>query len=246
MEDLYLHHRDIYDRIMRKRIADLPLDFGSIVGLVLAGLHPNKELLNFNQYFTDYFPAVEGGLSRIYQTLHFQPLHSVWDSRYLILLTQFLTDPGRAGEHALDGPKCALVAKFLLDCFIPPSSEHNFVRYLTIYGRAELLSVAGTFLSKASHSDELVTRINQADINCEFSTFTWIPVESEDYVEKRLRTLIKGIGDYLRRVVGSVPIDLKITLQVYGEGKSAYCPGTFGPLYYEGQGQAMSEFEEEE
>ena len=123
---------------MRKRIADFSVDFGSIVGLALAGLHLNISKL-LNKPFTDYFPAVEGGLLRIYQTLHFQrlahirdsfpfePLAGIQDSCYLVLLTEFLTDPGRAGEHALDGPKCALVAKFLLDCFVPPCSERNFL-----------------------------------------------------------------------------------------------------------------------
>jgi len=64
-------------------------------------------------------------------------------------------------------------------------------------------------------------------------------------VEKRLRTFIEGIGDYLTRVVGSVPIDLKTTLRVYDKTTSAYYPSpvTFGPMYYEGQ--AMSESEEE-
>ena len=112
---------------MRKRIADLPLDFGSIVGLALAGLHLDIGPISFNKSFTHCFPAVEGGLSRIYQTLYFRPYNS-WPPDHAILLTEFLTDPGRAGEHALDGPKCALVAKFLLDCFIPPCSERNFVR----------------------------------------------------------------------------------------------------------------------
>ena len=129
-EDLYLHHRNIYDRIMRKRIAYVSLDpLGSIVGLALAGLHPNIEPSDFNRYFTHRFPAIEGGLLGIYQSLYFHP----WgyrpgsESRSWMMLTEFLTDPGRAGEHALDGPKCALVIRFLLDCFISPCSERNFV-----------------------------------------------------------------------------------------------------------------------
>ena len=104
-------------------------------------------------------------------------------------------------------------------------------------------------MSKASHSDELVTRINHADINCEFFASTWvnkhwISLEFENYVENRLRTLIKGIGDYLTRVAGSVPIDLKITLRVYSKLMTSEYPSprvTFGPLYYEGQGEALSE-----
>ena len=128
-EDLYLHHRNIYDRIMRKRIADFSLDFGSIVGLAFIGLLPDIPI--YNEYFTDYFPAVKGGLLPIYHTLYFRQgcrRDLFADSRYQMLLTEFLTDPGRAGEHALDGPKCSLVAIFMLDCFIPPCSARNFFR----------------------------------------------------------------------------------------------------------------------
>ena len=125
-EDLYLRHRNIYDRIMRQRIADLPLDFGSIVGLFLVGWN-FRSLLDFDGSFTDRFPAVEGGLLRICQTLYFKRLAPISDLRYQLLLTEFLTDPGRAGEHALDCPKCALVTKFMLDCFIPPCSERNLL-----------------------------------------------------------------------------------------------------------------------
>ena len=133
-EDLYLHHRNIYDRIMRKRIADVSLDLGSIVGLALAGLRSksNIRLLKFNKSFTAFFPAVEGGLMRIHQKLYFHTLdfdEPIGQYPYSqMLLIKFLTNPGRAGEHALDGPKCALVTGFLLDCFILPCSERNFVR----------------------------------------------------------------------------------------------------------------------
>ena len=96
--------------------------------------------------------------------------------------------------------------------------------------------MTGTLLSTASHSDELVTRINHADIDCEM--FTKCISEYEVYqLAECLRTLITAIGDYLTRVVGSVPIDLKITLRVYDRSNSEYrTPKTLGPFYYEGQG----------
>ena len=126
-EDLYLHHRNIYDSIMCQRIADVSLNLGSFVGLAIGGLRPDIQLSKFNKSFTAHFPAVEGGLSYIYQKLYFHWL-DYQPYPYSLMLTEFLTDPGRAGEHALDGTKCALVTKFLLDCFISPCSERNFVR----------------------------------------------------------------------------------------------------------------------
>ena len=113
---------------MRKRIADVSLDLGSIVGLAIGGLRPNIQLLKFNKIFMAHFPAVEGGLLRIYQTLYFRTLDDRRYSYSQMLLTEFLTDAGRAGEHALDGPKCALIARFLLDFFIRPCTEHNILR----------------------------------------------------------------------------------------------------------------------
>ena len=90
----------------------------------------------------------------------------------------------------------------------------------------------------ASHSDELVTRINHADINCElFTPITRMTLFDVARSEECLCTLIKGVGDYLTRVVGSAPIDLKITLRGYDRRKSEYRTfKTLGPFYYEGQG----------
>ena len=133
MEDLHLHHRNIYDRIMCKRIADRSLDFGSIVGLLVClGMHPHNGLWAFGEYFTNYFLTLAGGIWTNYPTLYFrQPGYNPGykpSSRSVKLLTQFFIDPGRAGEHALDGPKCALIARFLLDCFIPRCSERDLLR----------------------------------------------------------------------------------------------------------------------
>ena len=95
----------------------------------------------------------------------------------------------------------------------------------------------------ASHSDELVARINHADINCELFTPIGICEYDVSQSTESLRTLIMGIGDYLMRVAGSVPIDLKITVRVYDATASEYrTPQTIGPFYYEGQ-EAMSESE---
>ena len=93
----------------------------------------------------------------------------------------------------------------------------------------------------ASHSDELVTRIYRADINCNISKPRLIAQYQVSQSEKclcTLNSLITGIGDYLMRVVGSVPVDLKITLQVYDEmgWEYSYHRNTFGPFYYKGQG----------
>ena len=106
--------------------------------------------------------------------------------------------------------------------------------------------MTGTLLSMASHSDELVTRINHAHIDYEIFTKSVSGYDSYEvyYSEECLRTLIKGIGDYLTRVVGSVPIDLKITVEVYDEMGYRILE-TFGPFYYEGQ-EAMSESKSEE
>ena len=95
----------------------------------------------------------------------------------------------------------------------------------------------GTLLSKASHSDELVARINHADIICKFFNPMWI--YDKFNWNASLFPLINGIGDYLTRVVSSVPIGLNATLSAQFddccEGFIRKIPSsvTLGLLYYD-------------
>ena len=74
-------------------------------------------------------------------------------------------------------------------------------------------------MSKASHSDELVARINRPKLVCYSFRYPseWIGAEREE----SLCALIKGIGDYLMRVVGSVPPGLGITFET-GQKRVSY------------------------
>jgi hypothetical protein len=128
--DLYLHHRNIYDSMIRPRIADCPLNLGTFVFLVLIASPP----LAGNRLrwrLIKYFPPVEGH-TRNYSALYFnQTWHPVL---YNALLGEFLTDPIRAGKHVLDGSKYALVARFLLDCFLQPCPEQAFLQQVVSFG----------------------------------------------------------------------------------------------------------------
>jgi hypothetical protein len=74
----------------------------------------------------------------------------------------------------------------------------------------KVVNSVAALLSKASHSDELVARINHSNLICDFKTcHHYLYVQTE--LENMRRTLIAGIGDYLMRVVGSVPMGLYIT-----------------------------------
>ena len=74
--------------------------------------------------FINYFPTVEGG-PRNYSTLSFDPKET--GPSCCVLLGDFFTDPARGGNYVIDSPKYALVAKFLLDCFIEPCPERKFL-----------------------------------------------------------------------------------------------------------------------
>jgi hypothetical protein len=92
-EDLYFHHRNNFDTIIRTRLADFPLNSGFIVCLLLIELRPHvgRRLVS---NFTNYFSTVEGDFSRIYSTLysHLQaPGHNTPNLSYSMLLTKFLT-----------------------------------------------------------------------------------------------------------------------------------------------------------
>ena len=130
--DLYLHHRNIYDSIIHQRIAKIPLDLGSIIFLVFIA-SPLLDRHSFGWIFINYFSPVEGRTLENYAALSFSSV-DLYEARQLssasfdLLLGEFLTDPNRAGKYVLDGSKYALVARFLLDCFLQPCPEQAFLR----------------------------------------------------------------------------------------------------------------------
>ena len=85
----------------------------------------------------------------------------------------------------------------------------SFSYFHTGYNRLQVVNSVATLLSQASHSDELVARINHGNLICDFKT--WYLYLHKTELEKMRWTLIAGIGDYLMRVVGSVPMRLYIT-----------------------------------
>ena len=127
-EELYLHHRNIYDSIIRERIANFPLDLGFTVFMVLIEMGAKVGKASLALDFIDYFPTVKGGIARNYSTLSFDltKTKSVTHD-CCVLLGKFLTDPVRGGNYFIDSSRYALVAKFLLDCFIEPCPERKFL-----------------------------------------------------------------------------------------------------------------------
>lgn len=116
--------------MIHKRIADFPLDsdLGFIVFLVLVLMQPHLYREEFASHFISYFPTVESSIARNYS----KPTDAM-DYRDHPLLKEFFTDPVRAGKYVLDGPKYALVARFLLDCFIQPYSERKFLEQVVLF-----------------------------------------------------------------------------------------------------------------
>ena len=128
--ELYLHHRNIYDSIIRERIANFPLDLGFIVSMVSIEMAANIGL-GWRFSYINYFPTVEGGIARIL-SFDWMATRSMCSS-CCMLLRDFFTDPVRAGGYVIDGPKYALVARFLLDCFIEPRPERKFEQGVFVF-----------------------------------------------------------------------------------------------------------------
>ena len=76
-----------------------------------------------------------------------------------------------------------------------------------------------TLLSKASHSDELVARINHTNLILDASWIDLLPYYTAWKKGLLPGALIRGLGDYLMRVVGSVPIGFHLTAES-GRGES--------------------------
>ena len=84
--------------------------------------------------FMDYFPTVEGGIASHYSTLSFCPRKAEFlNSSCCVLLGEYFTDPVRGGNYFIDGAKYALVARFLLDCFVEPCPERKFLKQVVLF-----------------------------------------------------------------------------------------------------------------
>jgi hypothetical protein len=82
----------------------------------------------------DHSAAVEGGIVHSYSTLHFDlPETFIVNHGYCMSFEKSLSHPVRAGKYILDGPKCALIVRFFLDCFIQPSSERDFLEQVVLF-----------------------------------------------------------------------------------------------------------------
>ena len=127
MEELYLHHRNIYDSIIRERIANFPLDLEFIVFMVLIETKASVGRGGLSLRSLDYFTTLGGGIARNYSILSFHPMETGTLGRSCcMLLADFFTDPVRGGNYVIDSAKYALVATFLLDCFIEPYPKRKF------------------------------------------------------------------------------------------------------------------------
>jgi hypothetical protein len=66
-------------------------------------------------------------------------LHTAEDSRvHDKFLEEYFFDPVHGGKYVLDGSKYALVARFLLDCFIQPCSEQEFFGQVVLLRKLSL------------------------------------------------------------------------------------------------------------
>ena len=127
-DTLYLHHRDIYDRIIHKRIANFPSYLGPIVFLVLLEINLDYRV-RLTPSFINCFLTIQGGM--IARTLEHSHVHDKFFEEYLL-------DPVHGGKYVLDGSKYALVARFLLDCFIQPCSEQEFFGQVVLLRKLSL------------------------------------------------------------------------------------------------------------
>jgi hypothetical protein len=132
-EELYLHHRNIYDGIIHKRIADFPVDAKFVFYLILIEMLPHLNTKGLSLSWIDA-SNVEDGIVHVHSTLYFSSNHRfTMPLDYGLLLGESLSHPVHAGKYVLDGQKYALAARFLLDYFIQPSSVEYFLRQVVLF-----------------------------------------------------------------------------------------------------------------
>jgi hypothetical protein len=111
-EELYLHHRNIYDGVIHKRVADIPLNAELVCYLVLIAMLPHfrGKILHFT--WTDPL-NVQDGILQIHSTLRFNPMQDFsMTLAYGQLLEESLSHPVHAGSMSLTANDTLLLPVF--------------------------------------------------------------------------------------------------------------------------------------
>jgi hypothetical protein len=132
-EELYLHHRNVFNGRIHKRIADFPLDAGFVFYLALIEMLPHLPTKNLELSCIDPL-NIEDGIVHVHSTLCFSSTqYFTMTLDYGLLLGEFFSHPVHAGKYVLDGQQYALAARILLDYLIEPSSKEYFLRQVVLF-----------------------------------------------------------------------------------------------------------------
>ena len=100
---------------MHERIADVPLDLGFLICLVLIEMQARDDLGRIPSSLSHYFPSLNYDIMRPFSSLCFG--QTPIGHGYCALLAEHFSNPVHGGKYVLDGPRYALVARSFLDFF---------------------------------------------------------------------------------------------------------------------------------
>ncbi|PPQ86059.1 hypothetical protein CVT25_002240, partial [Psilocybe cyanescens] len=225
-EELYLHHRGIFDQRLRTSLALIPLSphltFWSAVSA--------SRILESNKYVSlgtifalsdalaaDVPASVPGFLfSALFNQIELrsewvQPpwfsLCHITGTPYLRMVTEFLNDPLRAGPHTVDQSMYTAAAVFVVEFAVKAwNSTKHVPRYLYEHTHWDFIWDAFPFvLSKAGYSAELVNTLGKPNLTFNLET-------PDTNVHHRVQTLFGAVRNYLLKFKGSSPSPFKIII----------------------------------
>ena len=124
-DELYLHHRGAWDKILHKRLAQIESDTISnaiVASVYTDSLHPTRIFEILNTASDGEVIDVDSDTWLDTTLYGYLPTS---DASYRELLLEFLGDPIRVGKYILDGTKIATLANILMDYLIWPSDNKN-------------------------------------------------------------------------------------------------------------------------
>ncbi|PPQ89427.1 hypothetical protein CVT25_002441 [Psilocybe cyanescens] len=229
-EELYLHHRGIFDQILCKSLALIPLSpCVAFWNAVCAGGIPKFHPLDFLETFRVLSYSLADNLSASVPGFLFSALfdqiqkasrwrghawyyiYCITGTLYQQVVREFLNDPSRAGPYAVGKSTYTTAAVFMVEFAVRAWDPTKYISPLA-YERDQWNFVWDAFafmLSKAEYSAELFNTLGKRNL-----TFNLGRPQCD--VRHWVQTLFGAVRNYLLKFNGSSPSPFKIIINWTG------------------------------
>ncbi|PPQ87782.1 hypothetical protein CVT25_008826 [Psilocybe cyanescens] len=225
-EELYLHHRSIFDQILRKYLALIPMRPCQVfwTAVCAGGVLESHGVVSWGTFwalsdslaaylsasvpgflFSALFGQIQEGSE--WRAPAWYDLYCVTDTLYQRMVREFLNDPSRAGPYAVDQPTyttaVVVAVEFAVSAWDEMESLSPYVYELDQWNF--VWDALAFMLSKAGYSAELVDTLSKQNLTFNLG-------RPGTNVRHQVQTLFGAVCSYLLKFKGSIPSPFKIII----------------------------------